>query len=240
MTENPPPGTYLEPGARWPQASVTSRKLQLEESFFIGWIILLSRVSPKYAGTAFASEHLRSQPVLNLPITAPSNGMGLPVLSAHSRPFIDTAIRLQMLFHRVGRTVQFRAVPSRVFGQDAQHSRAPNRPTQAASGLMMVLFSNSKSLRKRFPLLAGFHAYVNAPAFRTAFPRKGSGLIDLDKLRSIPLCVLASAFLCTAATLAQQAAPTMHAHRQPYDEAVGSPLRAAPCRWRMPKTIKAA
>jgi hypothetical protein len=47
--ENPP---QVLSGARdaKPQASVTSRKQQLDESDFIGWINLLSRVSPKYAG----------------------------------------------------------------------------------------------------------------------------------------------------------------------------------------------
>jgi hypothetical protein len=40
----PSTGSYLGAGAQRPQASVTSRKKQLEHSLFISWINLLSRV----------------------------------------------------------------------------------------------------------------------------------------------------------------------------------------------------
>ena len=86
----------------------------------------------------------------------------------------------------------------------------------AARRLMMMLSFVSVRFRKQIRLLAVFTADVNAPAYRAAFSKKGSGLLNMNKLRSLPLFVMASALLCTAAPWHSK--PTRRPHRFPIDE----------------------
>ena len=155
MAENPPPGLTWA-GARCPRpqsphVSYYSKNLshRLDQPPFP----CKHKLRPLCLRVKTFGPNRSRRPAgrLNLPTTAPSNGVTLPVLLA--RRYCHSASIVICGTHS---SISGCTSPYGSRRTATPHALRATGLLQAGAGLIMVLFSNSKSLRRRLRLLAGF------------------------------------------------------------------------------------